>query len=356
MSISDSRSEFTPRQHRGAVLSLGLALAVSVLPLRAEDVDTDATDLPSVLKSIADLEKLLTDGVSSNNARALRSLQEAAASPKATLEFYLEAKKAVDFDATGKPDADWRAWRDSNEETNKDPMNVAARQIQLRYLVLCLQATSGPPSERAETLKKVLPLLGSYLDDLAAKFPKLDSGQEIAVGSALDSSFAKHLKLDLTMDRKAGWPSSAADVSGLYEQIILPYYRAAGDPQTLLAAWDKRIAHETAVLRIPTPGGGAFNRFRRGDDRDAERERDKEASRLEDEARNTFKEKRLPQLQWQKERDGLLYGSDRVAAYSKLTQLLRSHLDHPSARAWLDELKNLSEGTYKSKASEDGEG
>jgi len=354
MTLDTSRP--TARRRRFPLAVLILAVAPTIHSARAQESETDASALPAVMKTIADLEKLLTDGVSSNNTRALRILQNAAASPKATLDFYLEAKKAVDFDATGKADADWRAWRDANETANEETMNIAGRQIQLRYLILCLQATSGPLSERAETMKKMIPLLGAYLDDLAAKFPKLESGQEIVAGSALGSDYVKYLKLDLTMDRKSGWPGAAGDVSSLYDSIILPFYRDAGDAGALLAAWDKRIAHETAVLRIPQSGGGGFNRMmRRGDDRDAERAQDKEESRLEDEVQKEFLEKRLPDLQWQKERDGLLYGGDLASGYAKLTQLLRANLDHPSAQSWLSELKSLASGTFSKKA-EDGNG
>lgn len=98
--------------------------------------------------------------------------------------------------------------------------------------------------------------------------------------------------------------------------------------------------------------GGAFgtNRNLRGGggtaDRDKVREERKKNADEAAERLAKFQKEQLPGLEWEMERDSFVFGSNRATVARKLGSHIRSHLDHPSASAWIDELKKLASGDF----------
>jgi hypothetical protein len=352
-----------PIQARIACAGL-TALAFASLPLSLAAQDLTDAQRQQILSGIKDLEMLLNDGSEKNNQRARQMFEAALADPKGPIEFYLEAKKIIDFDETGRRESDWKAWRDANEDRLKSPEHVAARRLQLRYLILTLDVVASKDREKA--LAANLPALAAFIDDMAGAYPDLGEQRAVLRESVLDSDYAERTKIDLTVDREAEWVFTPGDVGAIYDRVVLPHFREPLNFTSLMAAWDKRIAHE-GLLAVteeaarggadtPQPGGGPggdddrrLGRLRErfgggGDARDRERAQEREEDRQRDVAVDTFKTVRLPELQWARERDALEYGPDKPGAFARLTSHIRENLSHPSAQAWLSELRGLAEG------------
>lgn len=328
-----------------------------------------AEDADAVAKEIRELRELFEQGVGKNNDRALSAIRTAMASPKAAYEFYMDSKKKVDFDDAGKSGSDWREWRERNEERYKEPAHLKARQFQLRYLALSIGATAAgdDPARQAEMVPEVL----SYLDDLTASAGEIAAHRSVLDAPVINSTYAKRMKLDLTLDRAANWCYTPLDVSEIYDSTILPAARETGEVSKISSAWDRRIGHEAKVATLPAAGiAGAvpdiaginredvedlISRFRgRGRDRDAERDERREAERRRGQGEEWFREERLPELKWGKARDELVFGGDRADGLRGMMTIFKANLNHPRARAWLDELTALSEKTDDSKDDVEG--
>lgn len=330
------------------------------LVMAAHAVEPTAAEIAKLKVEIDSLDMVLNGGREKNNLRALAQVQGAMGSTKAALEFYLQAKKDVDYLKVGKRESDFREWRDRNEDRLKSPEYLAALQYQLRYLALSLQATSGKDPE--ESLKKTIPAVIGYLDDLGAVYEKMEGQTSVLKRSVLDSSVAEYLKLDITVKRDSDWTFVPGNVPKIYDATILPHYRAAKNSAGLQSAWDKRIAQEAMMLdwsrseRGQTGGiegriremmeRGGRGRFDRGDERDREREAKKEDLRVREEKQAQFKEERLPELLWSKYRDGLLFGAAKALALGKMSSHVKANLGHPQAVDWLEELKGFIDGGY----------
>lgn len=342
-------------QFRAIGCLLAFISSASLLPAQ-DDTETDA-ETERLLAEIASTKEVLLDGTSKNNERALSACNAALGSTKATYEFYMAARKQLEFDDAGKRESDWRDWRDQNEERYKSAEHIAALQLQLRYLVLTIRAASG--DDEFETLKALGSDLMKYLNALSSGYEKVGEHADRLQGSVLDSPIAERLKLNLTAGSSSHWCFSPSDVAGIYDKTILPVIRESGNFSALQSAWDNRMKHEAAMYvarglvdaaRAGPGGGGA--RFRgRTDAREREREERREGTRLKGEGEETFRDIRLPQLKWGKARDALFYGSSRITALRAMNSHVKANLDHPSAKTWIDELESLAkQQTYDAAA------
>ena len=285
------------------------------------------------------------------------------ASPKATYEFYMESRKKLDFDDAGKRESDWREWRDANEDRLKEPDHLKARQFQLRYLALTTQASDADDSERG----KVVADLMSFLDEMTAAAPGIADHLGVLRGSVLNSTFARRMKLDLTVDPDIPWIMTPISVAKIYDTTVLPYYRDGRSSSKISGAWDRRISHEAKLATIPSMGGRGggsigvgdlagidsddigemVKRFRRGrgSSREQEREERREDERQTKEGVEAFRDVRLPELKWGKARDALFFGTDRNGSLRAMTALVKENLNHEGAREWLDELTIFAKQT-----------
>lgn len=333
-----------------AVLSPALVLGMISSPAVAQGLTP--IQQKQVESMIEELDLALNGGAEKNNARALARCQAAAKSPKAAYDFFMEATRKLDFDEAGKRESDWREWRDRNEDRHKSSGHLAARQFQLRYLVLTLKLAAAKQQKTA--IREAIPDLLAYYDLLADHFEKLEEHHRVLSEPVLESVFARNLKLDVSLHRTDGWVYAPLPVSSVYEQVILPHYREAKNHRALQAAWDKRIVQESMTLAAegteparPTPAWGSGGRRFLRDQRDREREERQEENRQQKVSEASFRSERLPELQWGKEQDNLLFGPDRPAAFAALGRILRENLAHRQATTWLGELKALARGDRK---------
>ena len=306
-----------------------------------------------VSQMIEELHQKLHGSSATNNSRAVSTLQAILKSPKATSQYYMACIKELQFDAVGKRESEWREWRERNEDRVKSTEHVAALQYQAKFLLLTLAVALE--EDEAAGVKKVMPLLIDYYDDLTRDFDKLEGHRQILITPALESVFADRLKLTLTMPSLKKWIDAPLPVSAVYDEVILPHFRKEKNHSALQAAWDKRIVHESKTLMVAgrgetlglpveLPAGIPENIARRFglDSRDSKREQQREDVRQKKISEEDFRKDRLPILHWGKNRDALLHGSNAAASLRDLGRIIRENLAHSEAPNWLKELKSLA--------------
>ena len=308
-----------------------------------------------VNQMIEELHQKLHGSSATNNSRAVSTLQAILKSPKATSQYYMACIKERQFDAVGKRESEWREWRERNEDRLKSTEHVAALQYQAKFLLLTLAvALEG---DEAAGVKKVMPLLIDYYDDLTRDFDKLEGHRRILITPALESVFADRLKLTLTMPPLEKWIDAPLPISAVYDGVILPHFRKEKNHPALQAAWDKRIVHESKTLEVAGRGGALglpvdlpagipediARRFGL-DGRDSKREQQREDTRQKKISGEDFRKDRLPVLHWGKNRDALLYGPNAASSLQTLGRIIRENLAHSEAPNWLKELKSLAAG------------
>ena len=326
----------------------GLSSAQSITPPEKRQVD----------QMIEELHQKLHGGSAKNNARAVSTLRVILKSPKATYQYYIDSIKELQFDAVGKRESDWREWRERNEDRLKSTEHIAALHYQVKFLLL----TSAVALEKDEAtgVKKVMPELIEYYDDLTRDFDRLEDQRRVLTASALDSVFAERLKLPLTLPPLQTWIGSPLPVSSVYDGVILPHFRKEKNHSALQAAWDKRIVHESKTLAVAT-GGGALDlpaglpagipsdlarRFG-FDTGDRKRGQRREETRQRKVSQEDFRKELLPILLWGKNRDALIFGANQASSFNALGRIIRENLAHPEAPKWLAELKTLAAGSPK---------
>lgn len=295
-----------------------------------------------VLEEIEELKKLFYEGSGKNNERALSAIKNALASPKATYDFYMESRKKLEFEDVGKRESDWREWRDANEDKLKETEHLLARQMQLRYTALTIRASDSLGDE--VPFKAVMPELATFLDAMTSSAEKLAPHAGVLRNSVMNSTFAKRMKLDMTVGSEFPWCRTPLNVSRIYDTTIMPFYRGQKNATSLALAWDKRISHEAklATLEGLSSVQDTVRRYRRGSSRDQERDDRREEQRLTKKGQADFETERLPELKWGKMRDSLFFGADRNASLRAMTALVKANLTHERARNWLEELSSLA--------------
>ncbi len=303
---------------------------------------------------IEELHRKLHGGSATNNSRAVSTLQTILKSSKATYQYYMDCIKEAQFDAVGKRESEWREWRERNEDRIKSPEHVAALQYQAKFLLLTL-AVSLENSEGAG-VKKVMPLMIDYYDDLTRDYDKLGGQRGMLTTPALESVFAQRLKLGLTMPSLDTWIEAPLPISRAYEGVILPHFRKENNHSSIQAAWDKRIIHESKTLEVSgrggtldlpmdLPAGIPENLIRRFglENRDRRRGQQRDDSRQKKLSEEDFRKDRLPVLHWGKNRDAVLFGSAPSSSLQALGRIIRENITHPEAPNWLKDLKGLAE-------------
>ena len=308
-----------------------------------------------ILAEIEKIEKTLDDGRSKNNIRALGKLREAVGSPNAALNFYLECVKSESWDDKGKRESEWKEWRDSQDDF-KDSGYAKARQFQIRYLILTIQAAMLEENE-IDARGKMITELAGFLSAMVNDYRDVVNHASVLREAVLSGVIAADTKIDVTLDKPKTWAQSPLSVDGIYDNVILPFYREQRNAASLRKAWESRISQLSAIVGTAEPvkistrvKGGVIGSDRRGGgstpDRDQIRDERKDKQEEADARLAEFKKTQLPNLEWEMERDTFVFGSNRGASARTLGSHIRSHLDHPSASAWIEELKKLASGDF----------
>jgi hypothetical protein len=269
------------------------------------------------------LEKLRDSAEERVDARfraAISAYSAAVASESAAREFYLKCTEKVNFTDQKRKSQDFREWKRREDERLSAPGFALALQIQLRWLILTLQAASEN-SDRAQLASAAQSVINTMVGQASA----LADHHQILGQGATSSVFARAYEIAEVQVEK--WPLAPGDIGAVYDEILLPPLRARREPQQLRAAWTQRIQQEM-VMQEKMPSGEDNHR------------KVGMSSAMRTAAYERFLSEGLPELQWEMELDLYKHGDERNAAMNMLAHIAKN-ITHKSARKWGEELEGL---------------
>jgi len=266
-------------------------------------------DTAKLLEQIAQMSKTLDEQKFGYNARVIRELRDAGASADKSFALWLDAMKNVEYDQRGRTATEFAEWkRRQTKDANRE--RDAALQLQVQWLAIVLMHNNArTEAARAEAIAGAVAFLETVVDRIQKGDGRLDDQVR---GNVLNSVFAKHYKLDTTVTSQGGGAYAPNDLDGIYEGMILPYYRDAKLATSLMQAWSKRIEQETAIA-------SSFKFI---------------------EAKEKFTAERLPELRWGQSVELFKLGQEETAA-QQMVALIKANMSHRNASRWMQELTAL---------------
>jgi len=315
------------------ILAIVICTALTISGVRAEALS--AADREALLENLEKLRDAATAKVDARFRIAMNAYRDALASDEATMDLYLKCYDKVNFEDQQKDKAAFLIWKRQDDVKAKlnDPGFKMALKIQLRWLILTLQASS----EKAN-----MKLIGAEgLEVVDGVFQAADKlrGQEPELAQAVTSTvFAKAYEVGHA-DKENKWPLSPIQLEAFYGSIVLPPLRSPERVETLRAAWNKRIQQE--MIKVEAWGGsrGRVNPNPKGKGH-GEKIDHKTVAPDKSPEYERFITETLPDLQWQMEMD-LFRSGDEGGAAKRMIRQIQSHPEHRSCRSWSEDFKNL---------------
>jgi len=277
----------------------------------------------NVLAQLKQLESDILNQRGTNLSSILAKLNAGVASDQAAQKLYADCEILVNSERKEETKAEARARAEQLERnmerkgkgkggaggTDDEGDSALGVRFGLRYLIMTLEAHEA----KDEDLKKMVPKLQSYLQDLVASAPKLKGrayniiNRTCAAGSPIVEAF----QLDRYLTREM-WSNSPTDIGGIYESTILALAEKDA-PDSLQALWDARINAE-----------GVFRK-----------ENMTEPEYL------LWVQNELPVMRWA--RATYLYekGPNAINAMADMLKVIKDHPSHADAPSWVSELRSL---------------
>jgi hypothetical protein len=319
--------------------SLLLATLIAAPALRAEDAP--AVDINQMIQALRAIREQQTTQIKNQKQSALQQINAVAGSPERSIQFWEEAVRATQFDGMAKEGAQFRAWKEGEGETLKERPVANAIHLQLTWLALTLQRSSGA------TNKDLLPAVVNYTKELSSDEAVMDAlsdsikkekeaaviappgggnrrppqGQKKATDAEIKRAHDAILKrglaaspvvkwLNLTdLIATPKWENNPSDFDGIFEKIILPELRAQKDARTL-EYWDIKLKKEADAAT-----------------------RTKLAYEVD-----KFNAQRRPALLWNRAQELALLGLKNRAVTDMFT-LIKTYPTHPDAGDWISKLE-----------------
>ncbi len=302
-----------------AFCSLAAAPAAwAQLPPRSPSTPAQPAPAPKLLKDedvakrLAELEnigKVLDEQKFGYNARIIKELREAGVTGEKSFALWLKCMEDVEFDQRGRSNSEFSEWK-KRQVKEASHEKEAEYQLLVQWLsIVLMDCNARTDSGRNEAVNAAV----SFVDTVVERLKKNDG----RLGGAADdnvmsSVLARHYKLDTTATRRENGAYVAADVGGIYEKMILPFYRSTNQAANLMNAWTRRIDQETAIADSLKGDG----------------------------PKQKFKTERLPELQWGKARDLFKLGQEETAVPAMMN-IIKTHTEHRRASGWITELTAL---------------
>jgi Txe/YoeB family toxin of Txe-Axe toxin-antitoxin module len=308
---------------------LALALSLTTLPATANELTVE--QIQSLKARLKALKDNLETHITSRNVSAGQAFAAAAADPRAAVELYLNCVKMVEYDREGRPEADFRAWREGQADRIKDPQFVTSLQQQLRYLTLSCQAAES------EDKAQIFGALMSYVDSLS-NLTEMPTGA--VTQSVANSVFAKAYYLERLLGGAENWEPVPINVAGIYSRTIMPYLREK-DPASLMNAWDKRIEQQARlVAMLEEKKDEELRGLNRDEERRARNNQSNQGGAIGEHSKEEFTQKTLPQLQWGKLKDMFQY-VDQVNGAKAMLDFVEANLKHELGEQFYAEFEEL---------------
>ncbi|MDX9868420.1 MAG: hypothetical protein RBT78_10875 [Kiritimatiellia bacterium] len=289
------------------------AAALLCAAAAAQQPGTAPFDRSALLRELETLERSHREKVTAEQKTIGLALGKALSNTRELLDLYAEAVFATRFEGAKKGNAEFRKWKNGQDDLFKDDDFHAALTIHANHLYLTfLRATGEEP-------RKVNEALLQHVGRVWAAEAKHDLRKR-AFADLLDRPvtqgvLARHLqfasKLPALDEQDKGWELLAAHTDGMLEKTLLPYLRTLRTP-LLIQLWDKRIECETARAR---------------------------RSGLQDRL-GQFTRQTLPRLQWRRARDLILLGRD-AEGFTLMIGLLRQNANPADFALFAKDLREL---------------
>ncbi|MGB0775478.1 MAG: hypothetical protein ACPGUY_06500, partial [Akkermansiaceae bacterium] len=261
--------------------------------------------------------KVSDDRVGGLYRRAIQDYRAAIQSDDATMDLYIKCYEKVRYTDQKRKASEFRDWKRKNKDRlNSGSMRMALRH-QLSWLLLSIEAArrEGDTSELGARAMK-------HLDQIFENAARLKDHRQILAQNALGSVFAKAYNLHIKVEK---WPKSALDITGIYEQVVMPPLRKPSKISTLRSAWNKRILHEGwKIEKWTTTEGTTIGK--------------KDAMRPP--AMEKFITETQPKMQWDMEKDCFKSGDERVSALRMLKHI-EKHMSHKDCPGWIKEFQSI---------------
>lgn len=282
-------------------------------------------DAERLLARLEALRRQVEESQSGRLAVAVRSFRDGLSSGDKAVALYVQCIERVRFQDTGRSPSDFRDWQRQNRARLGDEGFKTALRVQLRWLLLCLDAAEneeggddeeGLDADEQQARAVARGRVASRLMlDIGAQWSTLQEHQALLRENVFQTVFARAYDLsDRSVTGVAAAPLPAATV---YDTMILPPLRDPTRLSALRAAWSARIEQEAREFLSTGEGRGASR-----DTRNADR----------------WRAEVLPELRWRAEMDILQHGGGRESA-QQLLSMVEDNLRHRRAMEWAEELK-----------------
>lgn len=270
-----------------------------------------------ITKQLAEIEKQVMEMRGSTLTTVMTKLRAATASEAAALSLYLDCEKLVnverkDLDKTEerqrKEQMERNAERRADKKSEEQEGDIgAAVKLHIDYLLLTLEAHETKEADK----EKLLPKLQAFIQELLSKADKLKGrsggllGRDVA-GSVIAQAF----QIERFLEGGPRWTTRPMDIGGMYDRFILPQFKEQ-KPDALAAQYDARITAEGTIKKgqLPEP------EFQ------------------------IWMQQELPELKWQRANYLLRNGPTPVNALKEMLDHIKAYPSHPSAPAWLAEMR-----------------
>jgi hypothetical protein len=295
-------------------LSVALLLALFCPTAFAQKLSN--SDREALLEKLEKIREEADSRVDARFSTAIAAYRTAMASGDAAMDLYLLCEEKVNFDEMQKKGSDFRDWKKNNADKFSDKSFREALCVQLRWLVLTLEASSEDPDLDKLSIEasKLLEAIVSQAEDF---FPHRNVLQQ----GVTSTVFARAYDINGTKAEK--WPLSPVPVAAVYEQVILPCLRRPDRITALGDAWDRRMTQESTLLDAwDGDSDGKGKAGQRGP------------------AYEKFVSETIPKLRWERELDLFNNGDERAAALRMLNHI-EQNLSHASASEWAEKFTGL---------------
>jgi hypothetical protein len=309
-----------------------ILIFTSVLVLASsQGADLTPEQIASIKAKIEAIKTNLDGHRSSRNSSAGSAFAAAAVDPRAAAELYLNCIKAVNFDREGRPESDFRAWKDGQTDRLRDPKFLASLQMQLQYLTLSCQAAES------KEIEAVFAPLMSFVDSLSHLEETPAGG---VTESVAESVFAKTYYLDKLLSKSENWEPIPINISGIYEKTILPYLREH-KPEALLNAWDKRIEQQTRIVaNVENLRDEDLRGMSKDEERRARDNQGRGGGVMRQLSKEEFTTRTLPKLQWGRVKDQFSH-VDQFEGARAMLAFVEDHLTHELGEEFYAEFLQL---------------
>lgn len=312
-----------------ALFALAWSLIVLTSPATAAELTPE--QIQSLKARLQSLKDNLQSHITTRNVSAGQAFATAAGDPRAAVELYLDCIKTVEYDREGRPEADFRAWREGQAERLKDPEFVTSLQQQLRYLTLSCQAAES------EDKAQIFGALMAYVDSLS-NLTEMPTGP--VTQSVANSVFAKAYYLERLLGNTENWEPVPINIAGIYSRTIMPYLREK-DPASLMNAWDKRIEQQARLVNmLEEKKAEELRGMNRDEERRARNNQSNQGGAIGEHSKEEFTQKTLPQLQWGKLKDMFQY-VDQVNGAKAMLDFVEANLKHELGEQFYAEFEDL---------------